>query len=76
MVSKNTTLISVNKTTKENLDKLKLHPSLSYNDVIVQLLEVRDKAIIEIDNLKKEFAKDDNVDASDLQFKTDTSTGN
>ena len=39
MVSKNTTLISVSKSTKENLDKLKLHPSLSYNDVIVGLID-------------------------------------
>ncbi len=37
MVSKNTTLISVSKSTKESLDKLKLHPSLSYNDVVVML---------------------------------------
>ena len=39
MVSKNTTLISVNKATKESLDKLKQHPSLSYNDVIVGLIK-------------------------------------
>ena len=39
MVIKNTSLISINKITKENLNNLKLHPSLSYNDVIVVLVD-------------------------------------
>lgn len=39
MVSKNTILISVNKGIKAELDKLKLHPKLAYNDVVVELLE-------------------------------------
>ena len=38
MVSKNTTLISVSRNTKESLNNLKLHPSLSYNDVVVELV--------------------------------------
>lgn len=42
MPSKNTTIISINKKTKETLDKLKIHPNLSYNDVIVELLNFLD----------------------------------
>lgn len=38
MVSKNTILISVHKDIKKELDNLKLHPNLSYNDVVVELI--------------------------------------
>ena len=57
MVSKNISLISINKITKENLAKLKLHPSLSYNDVIVQLLEIRDNVVKrEVERKEQEYA--------------------
>ena len=57
MVSKNTVLISVSKNTKENLDKLKLHPSLSYNDVIVQLLALK------IPSVKQEPANEEHLES-------------
>ena len=50
MVSKNTVLISVNILTKAELDKLKLHPNLSYNDVVVGLIKDRDEKIAIIGN--------------------------
>ena len=57
MVSKNTVLISLNRNTKESLDKMKLHPSLSYNDVIVQLLAIRDNVVKEeIKRKEQEYA--------------------
>ena len=59
MVSKNTVLISVSKNTKENLDKLKLHPSLSYNDVIVQLLALK------IPSVKQEPANEEHLESEE-----------
>lgn len=68
MVSKNTILISVHKSTKENLDKIKIHPSLSYNVVIVGLINFWKDNYYSPTPEEIKFTK--------AEDKTDTSTGN
>ena len=78
MVSKNTTLISVNKATKESLDKLKQHPSLSYNDVIVGLISSYriNNSVETEDSLQQEPLTSEEIKFTEAEAKTDTSTGN
>ena len=72
MVSKNTVLISVNRNTKESLDKLKIHPSLSYNDVVVGLINS-----YRINNpLQQEPLTLEEIKFTEVEAKTDASTGN
>lgn len=70
MVSKNTILISVNKETKKDLDKLKLHPSLSYNDVIVGLIKEHKSYLSDFEKSVQKI-KQENPEEAEVDFETE-----